>query len=421
MATPQVLVLGANFAGLTAARLIRQAVGEAADITVVDRKSYLLFVPNIPLEVFAGHDPSEKLHMPIERHLHRDGSRFIQAEVVDIDVSSKQVHVIPAERPGAATEALGYDYLVVALGARLDYAAIDGFAEHGMALSDTFYGNRLRQYLEGGQYRGGPIAIGSARFQQGTSANPEWLKPMLAACEGPPLEIGLSLAAWLREHQQGDADRITLFTPGEWIAEDAGLTIVKQFLSMASDMGFGYRNNVQDIARLTADGVEFADGSSLEAELKIVLPNWNPHEFMKQLPIVDDVGFVATDTLMRNPSYPEVFAVGDAAALAAPKLGGIGDEQARIVARQIAKDLGLLSAEKADTPFEPMIVCFGDMGDHKAFYIHSNEYFGGDVSVLKMGHTYYSMKLGFKEMYYRTGGLPPSWGIPLTEVVGDRI
>ena len=76
MTTPRILVLGANFAGLTAARLIRQSVGDAADVTVVDRKSYLLFVPNIPLEVFAGHDPSEKLHMPIEQTLRRDGTRF---------------------------------------------------------------------------------------------------------------------------------------------------------------------------------------------------------------------------------------------------------------------------------------------------------------------------------------------------------
>ncbi|MGL5771874.1 MAG: hypothetical protein ACRCX1_03695, partial [Bacteroidales bacterium] len=54
---PKVLVLGSNFGGLTAARLIREEAGQTVDITVVDRKSYLLFVPNIPLEVFANNDP----------------------------------------------------------------------------------------------------------------------------------------------------------------------------------------------------------------------------------------------------------------------------------------------------------------------------------------------------------------------------
>ncbi|MGL4227466.1 MAG: hypothetical protein ACRCR3_02280 [Tannerellaceae bacterium] len=49
---PHVLVLGSNFGGLTAACLIREEAKETIDITVIDRKPYLLFVPNIPLEVF---------------------------------------------------------------------------------------------------------------------------------------------------------------------------------------------------------------------------------------------------------------------------------------------------------------------------------------------------------------------------------
>lgn len=68
-----------------------------------------------------------------------------------------------------------------------------------------------------------------------------------------------------------------------------------------------------------------------------------------------------------------------------------------------------------------MILCFGDMGDNKAFYIHSNEFFGGDEHILRMGRAYYQMKLGFKEMYYRTGGMPPKWGIPMAEMFGDRL
>ena len=82
---------------------------------------------------------------------------------------------------------------------------------------------------------------------------------------------------------------------------------------------------------------------------------------MKPLPIVDEVGFVVTDLFMRNPDYPEVMAVGDAAALAVPKLGGIGDQQARIVAKQIAKEVGALKDPKSVKPFVPVIMCFGDM------------------------------------------------------------
>jgi sulfide:quinone oxidoreductase len=46
--------------------------------------------------------------------------------------------------------------------------------------------------------------------------------------------------------------------------------------------------------------------------------------------------------------------------------------------------------------------------DAKAFYIHSDAWYGGKISVLKMGYIYYAMKMGFKEMYFYTGGKVPS-------------
>jgi sulfide:quinone oxidoreductase len=84
---------------------------------------------------------------------------------------------------------------VIALGNRLAYDQIAGFGEHGDTVSSGFYGNKLRRRLAA--YRGGPIAIGSARFHQGLQDKPDWLPVGLAACEGPPLELGLAMAHWL--------------------------------------------------------------------------------------------------------------------------------------------------------------------------------------------------------------------------------
>ncbi len=418
---PLVIVLGNNFAGLTAARFVREYARDSVDILVIDRKPYLIFIPNIPIEVLANQNPAERLHMQVPKILEREGTEFIQAQVNAIEVDKKEVWFTPTERPGAATEKIAYDYLVIALGAQLDYAAIQGFGEYGHTVTDSYYGNKLRRYLHEGDYKGGPIVIGSAHFKQGTKGKPEWLPLADAACEGPPLEMALSLASWLKDHDLGGPQNITLFTPGEIIAEDAGQEIVTKFLGMAQQMGFQYKNKTQDIKRLTAEGIEFTSGDSLEAELKLIMPNWVPHPFLQQLPISDDVGFILTDRYMRNPDYPHVFAVGDSAALTVPKLGSIGDLQARIVGRQIAKDVGRLSQDKAGEPFSPAIVCFGDMGHHQAFYIHSDAWYGGQTSEFRMGHLYYGMKLAFKEMYFRTGGKPPGWGIPLSEVVAEAL
>ncbi len=418
---PHVLILGGNFGGLTAARFIREHAGDAVRMTLIDRKPYLLFVPNIPIEVLANRDPAETMHMPTPKILEKDGIDFIQGEVTHIEIEQEKVTYVPTERPGAAPESVGYDYLVIALGARLAYDKIEGFGQYGHTLSDSHYGNKLRRYLHEGGYKGGPIAIGSARFHQGSKGKPEWLPDSLSACEGPPLEIALGLATWLQDREMSGPQNITLFTPAQVIAEDAGKEIVDEFLGMASQMGYGYVNNTQDIERITADGIEFASGDSLEAELKIVFPDWEPHAFMKELPIVDERGFVITDQTMHNPDYANVLALGDCAAITVPKLGAHAHQQAEIVARQIAKEVGRMAAEEADKPFEPEIICMGEMGHNRAFYIHSNVWYGGDVSVFKMGYVYYALKLAFKESYYRTGGKPPTWGIPLTELVAERL
>ena len=78
-------------------------------------------------------------------------------------------------------------------------------------------------------------------------------------------------------------------------------------------------------------------------------------------------------------------------------------------------------ARIADKPFWPGFTCMGDMGAHKAFYMHTDTWYRGKNSVLKMGYRYYEMKLAFKELYYEMDGKTPSWGIPLTQFIAERL
>lgn len=417
---PQVLVLGGNFAGLGAAQSIRQHAGDRVEITLIDRKAYLDYIPNIPLEIFEGRDPAITMHMDLMEAFSQDDIHFIQAEVEALDVAGRTVTVRPSERPGSPGYTIPFDLVVIALGARLAYDEIEGFAQFGHTVSDAFHANRLKAYLEN-DYRGGPIAIGSARFRQGRAGRPEWLPTALAACEGPPVELALSLAHWLGAHGKGGAKNITLFTPAEMIAEDAGEKVVGQLLDAASSMGFGYLNNVEDIARITAEGIDFANGESLKAELKIVFPNWKPHAFLKGLPVSDEEGFIITDMRMRNPGYPYVFACGDAAAITVPKLGAIGHQQAEVVGRQIAAEVGAMSREEADRPWRPEVVCIGDMGGGEAFYIHSDSWFGGETQELQMGKIPYLQKIAYKEVFFRNHGKIPSWALPAAKWTAEHL
>jgi len=416
---PRVLVLGGNFAGLTTARRIRDRCGDSVSISMIDRKDYLLFVPNIPLEVLMDQDPSVTLHLPITKILAMEDIRYIEGEVAEIDVGNSRVKYTPSERPGSATEDIEYDYLVIALGARQAYDRIEGFDEYGHALSDCYYGNRLRAYLHGG-YKGGPIAIGSARFNQGTAGKPEWLPIAETACEGVSLEMAFSLGAWLDIRNLGGPGNIHLFTPGRLIAEYFGVDIVNRFLETAEKTGLKYTDHTGDIKRISRWGVEFENGESMDAELKIILPNLEAHGFLKGLPVTDEAGFVITDSTMRNPDYRNVLAVGDCASLTVPKMGVLGDQESRVAATQIARDVGRASEEEAGQPYTPEIIFLGEMGHNRAFYIHSDTWYGGTRSVLRVGYPFYTLKLGFKEIFFRTGGNPPSWGVPFTELMAEQ-
>ncbi len=423
---PTVLVLGANFAGLGSAQKIRQYAKDAVRIVVVDRKDYLLFVPNIPADVFENRNPALHQRMEIRDILAKDDIEFIQAEVREIDPEAQTVSIVPNERPGAASLSMAYDYLVIALGNRLAYEDIEGFAEYGDSVSDLYLGEKLRKKLHEGGYHGGSIAIGSARFHQGDGA--VGLQPYpggsipaaLAACEGPPVEVMMAAAHYLQETNQGTPDKITVFTPAELIAEDAGETVVHQLLDIATKMGFHYLNNTQDIKRLTKEGVEFADGRQVEAELKIIFPNWKAHDFLRGLPISDSEGFVVTDLLMTNPKYPNIFAAGDAAAVTMPKLGAIGHQECDIVGRQVAKRVGKMSAAEADQPLQPVVYCIGDMGGGKAFYIRSNTWFGGDSAVLRMGRIPYQLKMQYRSLFMHLNGKVPGWGLDLAEMAVEH-
>ncbi|WP_436395844.1 NAD(P)/FAD-dependent oxidoreductase [Acidithiobacillus ferriphilus] len=421
-----VVILGGNFAGLGSAQKVREYCGDSVRITVIDRKDYLLFVPNVPAEVFEGRDPGKTLRMNIPDALEADHVQFLQAEIKAIDPEARRVDFVPNERPGAAPDSISYDYLIVAVGNRLAYDKIEGFAEHGQTVSDFYYGNKLRHFLAN-DYKGGPIAIGSARFHQGDGTKDITLygghpfPRAEAACEGPPVEVMLSMATWLGQHGKGGPDKITVFTPASLIAEDAGEKVVGKLLEIAGGMGFNYVNKAKDITRLTKEGVELASGKKIEAELKIVFPDWVPHDFMKGLPISDNEGFVVTDVTMRNPKYPNVFAAGDAAAITVPKLGGIGHAQCAIVARQIARDLGKMAAAEADKPLEPVVYCIGDMGNNQAFYIRSNSWFGGPDQVLKMGHMPFLLKMQYKNLFFKNKGKMPEWGLDVSQLLAEKL
>ncbi|HET7240190.1 MAG TPA: NAD(P)/FAD-dependent oxidoreductase [Gemmatimonadales bacterium] len=112
---PHVLILGGGFAGLYAAKDLRNA---PVQVTVVDRRNHHLFQPMLYQVATAGLNPSD-IASPIRSILRASkNTEVLLAEVRDVDVDSRTVRFTD----GATAS---YDYLVVATGAHHSYFGHD--------------------------------------------------------------------------------------------------------------------------------------------------------------------------------------------------------------------------------------------------------------------------------------------------------
>jgi NADH dehydrogenase len=111
---PHVVIIGGGFGGLKAARAL---AGHPVRVTLIDRRNHHLFQPLLYQVATAGLSPGE-IAAPIRSILrgHRN-IHVLLGEVMDIDVASKIVKLSDAQ--------VAYDYLVIAAGATHSYFGHD--------------------------------------------------------------------------------------------------------------------------------------------------------------------------------------------------------------------------------------------------------------------------------------------------------
>ena len=117
-ARPQVLIVGAGFGGLTAARALARA---PVDVTVVDRRNFHLFQPLLYQVATAGLNPSD-VAWPVRSVLNRQANvRVLLGEVNGIDTAAREATLADGRR-------LAYDWLIIATGATHNYFGNDQWA-----------------------------------------------------------------------------------------------------------------------------------------------------------------------------------------------------------------------------------------------------------------------------------------------------
>src|SRR5437588_5809429 len=116
---PRVVIVGAGFGGLQAARAL---VKVPVQVTVIDRNNHHLFQPLL-YQVATGILSPAEICSPI-RHILRKHTQteIMMAEVTGIDVEAQQVLMHGRSIP--------YDYVILATGADNNYAGHDAWKQY---------------------------------------------------------------------------------------------------------------------------------------------------------------------------------------------------------------------------------------------------------------------------------------------------
>lgn len=323
----KVVVAGSGFAGLTAALELKQRIRDRADVVVVAKTDRFLFSPSliwIPFGIQAGED----IAFPVGPRLEEAGVEFRQGEVTRLDLDGRAV----VTRDGL----LPYDYLVIATGARANYAAIPGLGpgRYTQSILSLAEAERARIAFARFQTSPGPVIVGSVQDASCLPAAYEFLFAM--ACE---------------LHRLGLADRapLTYLTAEPHLARSASSDF-----HAAGDVIEAFARHLDvravtgaSVRQITRTDVHLADGQVLPFAYAMLLPSFLGVQVVRACDrITSPCGLVQANEFGHTERYPEVFAAGSAVAashpgsadsfFANPAVGTAAERMARAVALNVA-------------------------------------------------------------------------------------
>ncbi len=113
------------------------------------------------------------------------------------------------------------------------------------------------------------------------------------------------------------------------------------------------------------------DDRVVDFDLAVVVPLHGGAAFMDASPgLGDEFGFVPTDQhTLRSAARPNIFVIGDAAAIPTSKAGSVTHFEGEVITHNIAR---FLAGRELDASFDGHTNCFIESGFHKALLIDFN-------------------------------------------------
>jgi sulfide:quinone oxidoreductase len=305
----RVLVLGAGFGGLELTTKLSEEFGDGVDIVLIDQGDAFVFGFS-KLDVMFGRAVPAGVRHPY-RDVVKPGVTFVQATVRSIDPVAKRVETDAGPFEG--------DILVVALGADLDPPATPGLLEGGHEFYTVGGAFEAREVLT--RFEGGRVIIGvlSTPFK----------------CPPAPSETALLLHENLVQRDLWDHSEIALvidFPRPIPPSPDASAVLVDAF----AERGIEWHPR-REVCELdpSRNVAILRDGGEMPYDLFLAVPVHRAPTVVVESKMTVD-GWIPVDPLTLETSFPDVWAVGDVAAVGTPRAGVFAEGQAAVAAARIA-------------------------------------------------------------------------------------
>ena len=300
---PVVVIIGAGFGGLAAARGLRNALCE---VVIIDRANHHTFQPLLYQVATAGLS-APQIASPI-RHILRaqKNARVLLGEAIAIDAQAKRVKLVDGE--------MGFDYLIVATGLTHSYFGNSAWAQHAPGLKTLDDALEIRRRIL--------IAFERAEREADAAKRAAWLTFVVIGGGPTGVELAGTLAEIAR-HTLTDEFRAIDPAQAHVLLLEGGARILNTYPETLSDkaarqlrkLGVEVRVNAQ-VNNVDAGGVSVVKDGRIEAHTVLWAAGVQATALALSLPGPHDrTGRILVTPTLQIAGADSIFVIGDLAAI----------------------------------------------------------------------------------------------------------
>jgi NADH dehydrogenase len=355
---PRVVIVGAGFGGLNAAQALAHL---PVQVTVIDRQNFHTFQPLLYQVATAGLSPGE-IASPIRSILRSHKNvEVLMAEVTGFDLARRVVNIPDSE--------IAYDYLIVAAGAAHSYFGHDEWEPYAPGLKTIEDALEIRRRV---------LLSFELAERQAAEGKPPTPLNFVVVGGGP---TGVELAGTLAEisrhaltHDFRSIDpartHILLLEGGSRVLPAYAEDLSRSAQEQLNHLGVEVRTST--VVTQIEPGAVDAGNTRFPATVILWAAGVAASSLGKSLGMpIDRAGRVLVEPDLSLPGHPEVFVIGDLAALKdehgklLPGVAPVAIQQGRFVGKLIREELKSGSLKSQGTPpFSRTSRAGGDFGVH---------------------------------------------------------